>query len=188
MQPKNRQRGQHSKWAHAARAPHLHDHVLPHGAVDEGRLAAVGLVREQRDVRVLRGERERRERVHDEVHPEQLQHVERLLLHKRANERDDERHDVDCQLELQELADVVEDGAAPQHSEHDALEVVVEDDNVGRLLRHLRACTRRHRIVRLRLSCCSGHGRTEKCSAPGVRQRTASLLLLPIGAQRCAQM
>ena len=43
-------------------------------------------------------------------------------------------------LELQELADVGEHGAAPQHSLDDGGEVVVHDDDVGRLLGHLGAC------------------------------------------------
>lgn len=104
---------------------HLHEHVLPHGAADEGRISAMGLVVEEADVGVLGGERKSCESVHDKIHPQQLQHVEGLLADEGADEGHDERHDVDGELELQELPDVVEHGAAPEHCEHDRLEVVV---------------------------------------------------------------
>ena len=51
---------------------HLHEHVLPHCAVDKGRVAAMGFMVQEADVGVLRGKRQRRERVHNEVHPQQL--------------------------------------------------------------------------------------------------------------------
>ena len=52
---------------------------------------------------------------------------------------DDSNH-VDCELELQKLGDAVVDVAAPHHSLYDADEVVVRQDDVGRLLGHVRAC------------------------------------------------
>ena len=49
---------------------------------------------------------------------------------KRGGKRDD----VNRELELQELADVVEHGAAPHNRLDDGRKVVVQNDDVGRLL------------------------------------------------------
>jgi hypothetical protein len=46
---------------------------------------------------------------------------------------------VDGQLELQEFGDAVVDVAAPQHCFHNAAEVVVSQDDVGRLFGHVSA-------------------------------------------------
>ena len=78
--------------------------------------------------------------IHDEVDPEQLQHIEgRLARGDGCDEGHDQRHKVDGQLELQELADVAEDRAAPQHRLDNGGEVVIQDDNVCGLLSHLSA-------------------------------------------------
>ena len=53
---------------------------------------------------------------------------------------DDQRHAINSELELQELAQVGEHAAAPQHRLDDAAEVVVHDDDVSSLLGHLRPC------------------------------------------------
>ena len=47
---------------------------------------------------------------------------------------------IDSELELQELGDAVVDVPAPHHSLHDAAEVIVCQDDVRRLLRHVRPC------------------------------------------------
>ncbi len=78
--------------------------------------------------------------IHDEVDPEELQHIEGRLA--RGDGRDEghhQRHKVDGQLELQELSDVAKDRAAPQHRLDDGGEVVIQDDNVRGLLGHLSA-------------------------------------------------
>lgn len=47
---------------------------------------------------------------------------------------------IDSELELQEFGDAVVDVPAPHHSLHDAAEVIVCQDDVRRLLRHVCPC------------------------------------------------
>ncbi len=47
---------------------------------------------------------------------------------------------IDGELELQELGDAVVDVPAPHHGLHDAAEVIVCQDDVRCLLRHIRPC------------------------------------------------
>lgn len=109
--------------------------VLHHGPRDEWFGAAIGLSKEQVRRGELGGEGERRERVHDEVDPKHLHGFERRVLDGAgADERDDDRDDVDSELELQELGDAVVDVAAPHHRLDDGREVVVREDDVGGLL------------------------------------------------------
>lgn len=54
-----------------------------------------------------------------------------------AGERNDNSHNVDRELELKELGDAVVDVAAPHDRLDDAAEVVVRQNNVRRLLRHI---------------------------------------------------
>lgn len=54
-----------------------------------------------------------------------------------TGERHDHGHYVDGQLELQELGDAVVDVPPPHDGLDDAGEVVVRQDDVGRLLRHV---------------------------------------------------
>lgn len=54
-----------------------------------------------------------------------------------TGERHDHGHYVDGQLELQELGDAVVDVPSPHDGLDDAGEVVVRQDDVGRLLRHV---------------------------------------------------
>jgi hypothetical protein len=87
----------------------------------------------------LGGEGEGGQRVHDEVDPEHLDGGQRRLLDDHcAEEGHEDGHDVDRQLELQELADAVEDVAAVLDRSDDGAEVVVQQDDARRLLRHLR--------------------------------------------------
>lgn len=57
----------------------------------------------------------------------------------RAEEGHDDGHDVDRQLELQKLGDRVVHVAAPHDSLDDAAEVVVRQDDVGRLFGNVRS-------------------------------------------------
>lgn len=54
-----------------------------------------------------------------------------------SGERNDNSHNVDRELELKELGDAVVDVAAPHDRLDDAAEVVVRQNNVRRLLRHI---------------------------------------------------
>jgi len=69
-----------------------------------------------------------------------------------AGERHDHGHHVDGQLELQELGDAVVDVPAPHDGLHDAVEVVVGQDDVGRLLGHVGAGDSLKRRRRLTLT------------------------------------
>ena len=69
-----------------------------------------------------------------------LEDVERLdTTHDCANKADEQSRTVDSKLELEELADVGKDTAAPEHRLHDGAEVVIKDDDVGSFLGHLGA-------------------------------------------------
>lgn len=56
----------------------------------------------------------------------------------RTNECDDDRNDVDSELELKELGDRIVDVAAPHNRFNDRSEIVVREDNVGCLLGDVR--------------------------------------------------
>mmetsp|Transcript_58738 Transcript_58738/g.155401 ORF Transcript_58738/g.155401 Transcript_58738/m.155401 type:complete len:581 (+) Transcript_58738:1055-2797(+) len=115
----------------------LDQQVPPHVAVDEQVGAAVGLAVKHVRGRQLRGEGERGEGVHDEVDPEQVDGAQRgAEARDGAHEAEDQGAHVDGELELQEAADVVVNGPAPQHRLDDGGEVVVHDDDVRGLLRH----------------------------------------------------
>jgi len=53
---------------------------------------------------------------------------------------DNDGDDVDGQLELEELGDAVVHVATPHHRFHDTRKVVVRQNDVRRLLRHVRPC------------------------------------------------
>ena len=141
--------------------------MLPHASVDQRSFMAVGWLLEEFHARRFGGQRQRTHSVHDEVDPEELggdrgrarqrlvlrarrvhkscnvshlQHGKRLLASDdRADEYDDQSCTINRQLELEELADVVKDSSAPQHSFDDGREVVIEDDDVCSLLGHFGA-------------------------------------------------
>uniref|UniRef100_A0A8R7K2R3 Uncharacterized protein n=1 Tax=Triticum urartu TaxID=4572 RepID=A0A8R7K2R3_TRIUA len=118
----------------------LRGEVAPHGVADERRRAADGRPVHERLGGRVRGERQGAHGVHDQVHPQELHGGERHLARgDRGHEVDDERRHVDGELELDELLDVVVDAAPPPRGRHHRVEVVVEDDDVGALLGHLRA-------------------------------------------------
>lgn len=94
--------------------------VLEHGARNQRTRAAIRFALQQVFGGHLGGQRQRRKRVHDEVDPEHLHslkwimqnplsrsrsHLERSILNGAcANECDDDRNDVDSELELKNLA------------------------------------------------------------------------------------
>mmetsp|Transcript_11062 Transcript_11062/g.26853 ORF Transcript_11062/g.26853 Transcript_11062/m.26853 type:complete len:414 (-) Transcript_11062:540-1781(-) len=118
----------------------VQNHVLDHGLGEDAAVARVWLPEEQRARRILGRESERGEGVHDEVNPQHLDGGERRLGEDcRPHTCHHDRRDVHRELELEELADVVVHAAPPLHRLYDGREVVVEDDNVRRVLGHLRA-------------------------------------------------
>jgi hypothetical protein len=118
----------------------LRGEVAPHGVADERRRAADGRAPHERLGGLVRRQRQRAHGVHDQVHPQQLHRRQRHLARgQRRHEVDDQRRDVDGELELDELLDVVEDAAAPPGGRHHRVEVVVHDHDVGALLGDLGA-------------------------------------------------
>ena len=118
----------------------LADNVLYHGARNEGFSAAVRFALEQIGSWHFGGQSQRSQSVHDQVDPEHLDSLERRVLDETsADEGHSHGHDVDSQLELQELGDRVVDVTAPHDCLDDAVEVVVRQDNVGRFFGHVRS-------------------------------------------------
>ena len=91
--------------------------------------------------RRLGAEGDRRERVHDDVDPQQLQHRERGLHaeDQNAQERDRQSTDIDRQLELDESLDVLVQRAAPLDRMENGRERIVEQHDLARLLGDFRA-------------------------------------------------
>ena len=56
-----------------------------------------------------------------------------------SNEDDDQRGDIRSELKLQEFANVIKGGSAPHDALHNGGEIVVENDNIGRLSSNLRS-------------------------------------------------
>jgi len=118
----------------------LDEHVAPHDAADEACVALVGLSAEEVGSGELGAEGEGAHGVHDEVHPEHHHRVKgRLRAQEGGRKGGDQGHNVDSELELEELADIVEHAAAPHHRFDDGAEVVVHDDDVRGLLGHIGA-------------------------------------------------
>lgn len=79
--------------------------------------------------------------VHNQVDPQHLHSCQRRVLENYwRNEGHEESHNVDCKLELQELADTVEDVSAVLDSSNDRTEVVVKQNYTSGLLGYLSAC------------------------------------------------
>lgn len=90
----------------------------------------------------ISGECESAQRVHDHVDPEQLYGSEGRVaigVESRTDEGGEDSHQVDRELELQELPYPVKHVAAPEHCSHNTSEVVVENNNVAGFLGGLRA-------------------------------------------------
>lgn len=74
----------------------------------------------------LSSQSKRRQRVHDEIHPEHLHSLERHDLNSAGtDDTEDAGDEVGRELELQELGDGVVDVAAPHHGLDYRAEVVV---------------------------------------------------------------
>mmetsp|Transcript_23372 Transcript_23372/g.54621 ORF Transcript_23372/g.54621 Transcript_23372/m.54621 type:complete len:201 (+) Transcript_23372:1136-1738(+) len=113
------------------------NHVAEHRRRKKGPVAAVGLAVEELLGGTLSRQRQRRERVHDEINPQQVDGLERRLLqHAGAQHSDHNRRKIHCQLEHKELADVIVDRASPHHCFDDRAEVVVHQDDIRSLLGH----------------------------------------------------
>ena len=92
----------------------LDKNVSPHNPRDEGGLALVGLALQKLFSGLLGSEGESTHCVHDQVHPEHHDRVERSAeVEQCADKRDDERDAIHRELELKEAADVVEHAPAP---------------------------------------------------------------------------
>mmetsp|Transcript_48475 Transcript_48475/g.103101 ORF Transcript_48475/g.103101 Transcript_48475/m.103101 type:complete len:516 (-) Transcript_48475:823-2370(-) len=88
--------------------------------------------------RGLRREGQRRQAVHDHVHPQHLHGTQRGLVEReRPDHGERDGHDVHRELELYELRDGVEDVPSPHDGLDDGGEVVVEEYDVARLLGRL---------------------------------------------------
>jgi hypothetical protein len=69
--------------------------------------------------------------VHDQVDPQKLHRCEWAHAKgSRADKNDNDTRDIDSQLELDELADVIEYVATPFRSSEDTLEVIIKDNQV----------------------------------------------------------
>ena len=114
-------------------------HELDHDGGEEGLVSRAGRALEQVRGGVLGGEGEGGEGVHDHVDPEELHGSERALGEDgAAHDREDAGRAVDCELKLEELADIIVHVPPPLDSLQDRGEVVVEDDDVSCVLSHLR--------------------------------------------------
>ncbi|GJD01142.1 hypothetical protein ColKHC_09967 [Colletotrichum higginsianum] len=103
------------------------DH-LPHGDVDDGRVARLGAPLEEVRGRVVRREAEGGEDVHDEVDPEELHDRKHGVAGQLRDDRESTGRDVDGELELDD-----------HKSFNDGGKVVVEQDDGRRLLGDLGA-------------------------------------------------
>ena len=66
-----------------------------------------------------------------QTNPEHHDSVQRLSESgNRSDEHQQERHDIDGQLELEELSDVVVDSSAPHNGLHDGPELVVQNNHI----------------------------------------------------------
>lgn len=78
----------------------------------------------------LSGQGQRGEGIHDEVDPQHLNWVQgRFSQNSTSDEGHNQSDEVDCQLELQELSDGVEDVSAPLHSSDDWAEVIIKQND-----------------------------------------------------------
>jgi hypothetical protein len=92
----------------------LEEDVLSHFPGNNVLVPSVWWSLEELVSRFFSGECERSERVHDEIDPEELNSLKwGLPEDDGADEGSDEGDDVDCELELEEASDVVEDVSAP---------------------------------------------------------------------------
>ena len=113
------------------------DDVPPHGARDDEVRALAGLFLHH----VLAGrdgsQGQGGEGVHDEVHPQHLRHRQgQVGADERAQQHDEQGHEVDGQLEDDEALDVLVERASPHDGRGDAVERVVQQGDVAGFLGH----------------------------------------------------
>ena len=78
--------------------------------------------------------------VHEDVDEEDLHGVQgEVQLQERAERDEDESRDTRAELERDKVLDVVKDALALAHGAHDRRKVVVDQNHIGSLLRHIRA-------------------------------------------------
>ena len=78
--------------------------------------------------------------VHEDVDEEDLHGVQgEVQLQERAERDEDESRDARAELERDKVLDVVKDALALAHGAHDRRKVVVDQNHIGGLLRHIRA-------------------------------------------------
>ena len=120
------------------------DNLAHHILADDSFVSALGFFVHKAVESRLAAECQRRERIHYEVYPQNLDNVERRSqVEQRADERNQHRSDVDCKLENDELSDRIEDCASVKYRLVDRVEVVVKDNDIGSLLCDLRAAAHR---------------------------------------------
>mmetsp|Transcript_38472 Transcript_38472/g.121187 ORF Transcript_38472/g.121187 Transcript_38472/m.121187 type:complete len:277 (-) Transcript_38472:1928-2758(-) len=123
------------------------DDELPNRVAEEGpehvrrqqRLRArIRLAVQQVRARILSCKSERGKRIHNHVDPEQLNHVERTLCQDGSSGHSYRTsREVDCELELQEFADIVIHTSTPFHRLHDRCKVIIQDNDICSILRYL---------------------------------------------------
>mmetsp|Transcript_14331 Transcript_14331/g.48991 ORF Transcript_14331/g.48991 Transcript_14331/m.48991 type:complete len:276 (+) Transcript_14331:626-1453(+) len=116
----------------------MQDHVSHHRLRKNSLITGVRLPPQELVSRIFGGERQGSKGVHDQVDPEHLDSIQRALRQDgSANAGQRAGGDVDRQLELQELADVVVNAAAPLDGCDDGNKIVVHDDYVRSILSHV---------------------------------------------------
>jgi len=113
------------------------NNILHHCPGDERLSTTVGLAFEQLLSRQLGRQSKRCQRVHNQVNPQHLHGPQRRLGHKAgANKSANNSNHVDGKLKLQELGDRIVHVTTPHHSLDNRVEVVVDQNNIRRLLGH----------------------------------------------------
>ena len=115
--------------------------VSPHDGVDDGIVLLLRLtVKDHLSVRRLSSEGKGGESVHDQVDPEHLGGSERRLAEHAGTGKDDEHsNNVDGKLELEELANTVEDVTSVNNTDQDGAEVVVHKLDITGVLGNISA-------------------------------------------------
>lgn len=105
----------------------MEEDILPHHRCDHQRMSFHGESMQQVIARRFSRKSERRESVHNEIHPEHLDGIQRRFTENHtAHECHEHSDDVDGYLELQELSNAVEDVASPLNCGDRAGEVIVD--------------------------------------------------------------
>ena len=99
---------------------------------------ALGRALEEVRLGELSGESQRGQRIHDHVDPEKLNGLQRGLFQENGtDDGENQRVDVDGELELQETLDVIVNVSSPRGSLDHRSETVVHNDDIGGSLAHI---------------------------------------------------